>query len=516
MRRLSAICLLVAPIIALAACRSAKPPAVAPDARVPGRLANAERLVRAGCLDCLIAAYGEYDLLRAFPSAKNAATLGAIRTAALIALRQRELGQVDEGYRQRARTLMADLPEAPDSLALYFDVIEALPASPSSLRMPTNDQDLERGRILRANHDAWSARLRDLAATDELGAYTWLAFMCNASEARSQSLDQLLEPIGAFRDTPLITYKRAVCRSIETARIEKLFTDDPRFLETRYHLGVAAVAGQKLDDAEKRFDEAYAWRTEWPALTQSIANVAMSAEDFDRALTFYERTLQLEPHAVDAMLGKVRSLTYLGKSLDAIATTDVLLKERWFLGDAYYWRALNEAELERLDAAWADVESAGKLWVNADVAKLAGLIAYRRHELPVARTKFDEAHRLNRGDCETGYYLGVVLAELADWPRTATVLVEAGTCLQSAERAYQEEIAAIRASNDPPARQASKIARREQYIAKARRYMATSWFDVAVAYYNLSRSAEAREYAERVIDDEQFGARAKDILARLK
>jgi hypothetical protein len=46
--------------------------------------------------------------------------------------------------------------------------------------------------------------------------------------------------------------------------------------------------------------------------------------------------------------------------------------------------------------------------------------------------------------------------------------------------------------------------------------MATSWFDVAVAYYNLSRASEARQYAERVVDDEQFGARAKDILARIK
>src|SRR5262249_55573970 len=216
-----------------------------------------------------------------------------------------------------------------------------------------------------------------------------------------QTVDELVEPVGSLRETPLITYKRAVCRGTDGARVERLFADDPRFVETRYQLGLKAVGDRKLDEAEKGFDQAYAWRTEWPALTQSIAHLAMSAEDFDRALTFYERTLQLEPHAVDALLGKVRTLTYLGRHLDAIAMTDVLLKERWFLGDAYYWRALNEADLERLDDAWADVQSAGKLWVNAEVAKLAGLIAYRRRELDVARTKFDEAHRLNRGDCET-------------------------------------------------------------------------------------------------------------------
>src|SRR5690242_21908050 len=49
-----------------------------------------------------------------------------------------------------------------------------------------------------------------------------------------------------------------------------------------------------------------------------------------------------------------------------------------FLGDARYWRALNEAQLERFDAAWADIEESAKLMINADVPKLAGLIAYRR------------------------------------------------------------------------------------------------------------------------------------------
>ena len=109
----------------------------------------------------------------------------------------------------------------------------------------------------------------------------------------------------------------------------------------------------------------------------------------------------------------------------------------------------------------------------------------------------------------------MVLAEQRAWPRTAEVLRQASDCLQGAELAYTKEIEDIRASHDPPERQAKKIARREQYIAKGRRYLATSWFDIAVAYYNLSKPAEARQYAEKVIDDEQFGDRAKEIITRL-
>ena len=46
--------------------------------------------------------------------------------------------------------------------------------------------------------------------------------------------------------------------------------------------------------------------------------------------------------------------------------------------------------------------------------------------------------------------------------------------------------------------------------------MATSWFNTAVACYNLSRKAEARQYAEKVAADEQFGDRARELLSRLR
>jgi hypothetical protein len=45
--------------------------------------------------------------------------------------------------------------------------------------------------------------------------------------------------------------------------------------------------------------------------------------------------------------------------------------------------------------------------------------------------------------------------------------------------------------------------------------MATSWFNTAVAYFNLSRKSDARQYAEKVAGDEQFGERAKELLTRL-
>ncbi len=326
----------------------------------------------------------------------------------------------------------------------------------------------------------------------------------------------MFEPVAPFLDTPLIAMKRATCRGVVPERLKELAGANSRFVEVAYWLGLFAVGQRKLDDADKLFDEAYGWRQQWPSVTQSIANVAMTSEEFARSLEFYDRTLEMEPTAVDALLGRVRALTYLGRNEDAIATTDRLIGLRWHVGDARYWRALNESELERYDDAWVDIEAAAKLSINAEVPKLAGLIAYRRQQLEVSRTKFEEAHRRNQNDCETYFYLGIVNAEMGSWARTAEILVNAVACLQANEIGCRNENASIEASTDPPARKAAKIARREQYIAKGRRQIATSWFDTAVASYNLARKADAQQYAEKVADDEQFGARAKELLSRLR
>jgi len=481
------------------------------------QLAAADRLVRAGCLDCLVAAYEAFDALRSTSSVADAATAGAIRAAALVALRQRELGMVDQGYLANARALVSGHANLPAFLPHVLDVIDALPSASIGAGHPTSDADLTKMATLRANRGAWTDMLRGAAGVDEAAAYTWLSFMCNATEARAMTREDLFVPVSTFSEAPLIAYREATCRGVvEPQRLQALAAADARFAEVDYFLGLLEVGRRKLNDADTWFLKAYAWHPQWPALTMTMANDAMTAEEFESALNLYDTTLGYEAHAVDALVGKVRALTYLGRNADAIATVDTLLTERWYVGDARYWRAVNEAQLERYDDAWADVEAAAKLLINAEVPKLAGIIAYRRGELDVARAKFDESRGRHADDCETGFYLGVVLAEQRAWERSASVLVETSGCLERGENALKEAIATIGASTDPPERKAKQIARREQQIAAGRRMMATSWFNTAVAYFSLSRGADAREYAQRVVDDTQFGARAREILLRLK
>jgi hypothetical protein len=185
-------------------------------------------------------------------------------------------------------------------------------------------------------------------------------------------------------------------------------------------------------------------------------------------------------------------------------------------GDARYWRAVNEEALSRYDEAWVDIELADKRLFNAAVPKLAGIIAYHRKRLDVSQTKFELSRRRDKSDCETGIYLGIVLGEQRAWPRTAEVLIETVACFEKAEAKLNEEIANIRASTQPLDRQTRQIKRREEQIASNRRMIVTSWYNTAVRLFQPINEGAGAEFAEKVITDDEFSERARQLLAQLR
>jgi tetratricopeptide (TPR) repeat protein len=496
--------------LALPACAPARPPiATAPPSAT--RLAAADAQLRAGCLDCLVAAYDEYVSLRQ--------TAGAVRAAVLIALRERELGMIDSGHLDRARALAAEDSTLPLVLSTLPDIADALPALRGGVgASAATDAERARARTLREHRDAWATLLRGAAHDDPAAAYAWVALACDAFDASTLTPAAIFESASAFAGAPLLVYREALCRSANGSTLEAIRAADARFVETTYSLGFLALAARppKLDVSDQWLRQAYEWRPKWPSLTLAMGGVALTGEEFERARALYDETLALDPHSGEAMFGALRALTYLGQAPDAIATADRMIDERWFVGDAHYWRAYNELQLSRLDEAWQDIEEAEKTLVNAQVPKLAGLVAYRRQQLDVAIARFTTSLGRDPFDCETQFYLGVTHADLRHWPQTADVLKTAASCLASAEVALTEEIAHIRESNLAEDRKARQIARREQQIADGRRRIAASWFDVAVADFSQAKKDEARAYAEKVIDDEQFGERARELLARLR
>jgi tetratricopeptide (TPR) repeat protein len=242
----------------------------------------------------------------------------------------------------------------------------------------------------------------------------------------------------------------------------------------------------------------------------------MSAEDFSRAFEFYGRTLELSPDDADALVGTIRALTYSNRHAEAIEAADRLLSTGRNPGEAHYWRALNLARLKRDEEAWSDIEQASSALANADVPKLAGIVAISRRDFSVARTRLELALARRRSDCETAYYLQNVLAEQRDWAAAARVAADAGSCFDTEEATIQQELATVRASLMAPERRARLIARREQQLATGARMRATAWFNAAAASFNLARPVDARRFAEKVSDDVFYAERARSLLDRLK
>src|SRR6266478_3853600 len=114
MQRLAALAgpaTIIAGICTISSCsRPIRPPSSS-SIRASGEVASETRmaaavdLVRAGCLDCLIEALRQYQALQKVPAVAAEATAGAARTAALVAIRERELGLEESGALAQARLL---------------------------------------------------------------------------------------------------------------------------------------------------------------------------------------------------------------------------------------------------------------------------------------------------------------------------------------------------------------------------------------------------------------------------
>ena len=516
--------------LVLSACAPKPPVVVAPKGPTPSeRLEAANAQILGGCLDCLIAAYGDLVSLRDDPAVGAEATASAIRSGILISVREQELGLLDSGHLRSARQMLEASPILGAELGPLADVADVLVAGPSAaLRMVALESQTRSLVRLSQNQAQWAAFLRTRMPADRVASYFWLSLACGTYGYQVPESATRSGVVGDGGSVALVAFKESTtCTRSRTDILRNLLASEPRFGEVHYYLGLAALAGQSrpgvagvpdLELAEREFQAAYEWRPLWPAVTLSMANAALTAEDFDRAVDFYDQTLRLVAGHGDALLGKIRALTYAKRHADAIAVTDTLLESRNNPGEARYWRALNEEQLDQHDLAWEDVELAEKLLVNADVPKLAGIIAINRHELPVARERLQIARR-RRPDCDTGYYLQIVLSEQREWSEAARAAGETAACFDREEATLRDEIERFRnapnLSPEAAVRRDRQIVKREQQIGANARMRANAWFNAAAASFNLGRRADAREFAEKDVADLQFGERARDLIARL-
>ena len=421
----------------------------------------------------------------------------------------------DSGYLARARQVMSTSDDLETAFSMPLDVIDAAPTRMGRVFDPAVNLEIDRrSRIRQQNRLRWTELLRATADQDPFSAALWVSFNCaNSLNAAARAPEALLQSLVVQKDAPIVVYEASTCYVQAHDVLAPLAEREPRFREADFWLGFFELSRMQLDEAQAKLTHAYDWHPDWPAASVALAGLFMTAEEIASALDFYDRALRLLPTLADALVGRVRALSNLQRYEEALAGTDAFVNE--LPSDGYYWRAWNENQLERLDQAWADVESAGRYGVTAEIAKLAGVIAYRRHELDVARDRFATARRLDANDCDSHFYLGGVQAELKAWAPSAEAYVVASSCLEGLRRRLVNEITAIQTSDRAPDRKARQVASREQRIALADRMQRQAWFNLAANYFNVGRTSDARAFAEKVLDDEIFGERARSLLAQL-
>ncbi len=458
-------------------------------------LTEAETRAAEGCYLCLLDAQGRFER-DAVHSA--VARRRADETAVLIALRERELGLPDSGRLVALESRRAELA-AP--LSLLVDVAAAMPWN----RRFAVDEDAALRQRAVAARDAWRVAL-DALPPDDAVEYARLSLACSYTSTPPRGPDAPR----TLRSTPLLRFRQATCLDRDATILDSLVREVPRFVEARYLRGVAALIDGRIEDAERDVSVAFAALPCWTAAALTLAGIAFASEDFETALARYDDALAVDARQRDALLGRIKTLSYLNRHAEALASAGRMLTlGEYFIGDAHYWRAWNLFRLQRLEEAAAAVATSKNYMRGADPPALAGFIAIARDEFELARRELAAALQDAPADCDVRYALGGVESHFRAWSTAATQFERVVECFAARERETESTLAKL-----APGDTRRQAARRRE-IDEARRQQGKAALDGAAAYVNLRDTPRARALAERAAGQPSSAAAAEKLLASL-
>jgi tetratricopeptide (TPR) repeat protein len=258
--------------------------------------------------------------------------------------------------------------------------------------------------------------------------------------------------------------------------------EDPAFGDADLPLGRNALDSERPDQEEalRRFGAAREAFPESPVITASIGDVHREREEWADALEAYDATLALVPTHRDALLGRTIALSNLGRHDDAIASATRLLElGNWFTGGASFWRAWNEYNLGRIDAARADVDDARRRGNSAATLVLSGMVAWRQEQLDAAEQDFQAALDIDRGQCEAAALQGGVRAARSRWEEAIASFEHAQQCFDLTIAVHRKLIEEIATGPGSAMGKAGQAARHERAIADAQRNRADAVQNVA-------------------------------------
>jgi tetratricopeptide (TPR) repeat protein len=452
--RFSGWCALV---VLLTGCASRQPLAPPRDL-----LEESHAELRAGCYRCL-----ESGLALVAHRSGRAFRQRAFELALLLTVRAKELGLPFQPWLERAKGFAADSTPLP-SPAAFLQLVEAFRQDSAGL---DRDQDFAQRSTLTL--DRARTLLASIEASDALPETRfYFALVGTCAFAREDVSATVARLAPAIDGVPLLEYARGRCEG--EPWFLRALRDEPRFDDAAYP--IVRIRTTPLATSEHALDAvamASRARAAFPGSAAiAFAEAALHRErrEWTHALAGYDRTLQLVPRHHDARLGRAIALSNLGRHEDGIAAATSLIDEgTWLVGDAFYWRAWNEFNLERFVESERDVEESKSRMRWSAVWVLSGLIRWRTQRLADAESEFGNAMNLAADDCDAATYRAGVRAAMRNWLPAAAAFTEAAICRQNEVRTLRstlDTLIARAASEATVAAQRTSIAKVETLAAE--------------------------------------------------
>jgi tetratricopeptide (TPR) repeat protein len=372
------------------------------------------------------------------------------------------------------------------------------------------------------------ADMRRRACSDSVLAYLYVTFRTEYAHyfGESGSLDDLIEQ---YRDTPLFRYRAAsTYPRTDAARLQALLASDSEFYEAEYHLGELALgidepltAGQEKSDlfrAEKHFQKAQAGIPEAPLIPIYLGGICLFTEEFDKAMSYFERALKLAPSFRDALLGRSICLSYLGKHEEAIdCLKGLLAMGSYLMGESHYWLAWNFHELNDGESARMHIEEAEKrLPTDSEVFCLAGTLSLEMGHIDAADKEFTTSLEANGKNIKAVLGLGRVFALKKSWLESADFYAHAVSAAAQQETFLADEIRRINDVDVSPVRKISLMERKEMRRKALVETEAKASYEAAIGYLNGGQAEPALRFATKAAAHPNFKEPASHLIDRIK
>jgi ankyrin repeat protein/tetratricopeptide (TPR) repeat protein len=275
--------------------------------------------------------------------------------------------------------------------------------------------------------------------------YTYDRSVYSEEVVRLFNKHKITDVIGKHTDSlsPLFIYSNFKAMESKKEDIEAMY---PRFAEFFILKGNGFYRQNKLKTAAAYYQKALEIIPTYTTALTGLGNIYyFTVKDYEKAITYYDKTLAIDNLAPVALFGKAVSLHHLERYEESDAVLDFMLENQpKHHGEAWYYKAYNRYKENEPLKARPLVDKAIKLMPRTgEIHFLSGLLNYNEGKLKEARTDFQMGIFDPRySNCYPLYYLGLISLKENRW-RFLRDFPEAIQCLKNGETVMRDRLNAI-------------------------------------------------------------------------